>query len=717
MPPAVPTTDRSGIDRTSGTIATPVLQGLAIGSKESGLSANHDGGASFNHIAYMTIERVVMYGGGFMAARVAVRGSVHVFTLGTISQTRYPTPPPATGPVAWTYMPSNTYDSSLGANVFQDYNDDGATLVCSGTAADLFQGGTCTIYLGTDGSKTEFRMPSVPYVLNLRNWWAGYDTKDNVAYAWPTKTTLADGEILSYNYVGYADWDYESGNRPAPTKWNSVESSLGFRVYISGATPTGTTNPGALRSPGPLATAQVGDLFAINTSAEYADPLTLGRTFGAGSMSSMLTRSGSASTLINNGVPTVTATYSPAGITVSSPSGASVIYEGITSFGPFVTNYGQSGSSSGTPSTPANSFPFLSFNVKRGAATTSYSINVDQTTFPENYKGTVSNPDGSTEYFKVMYGLLRQTTDGLVRETHYSYSGQEGHYYGIAGYARLTRLQSIQLPDGGSQSFSYEHGGISGSTLAPAGGGTTLDTEVELPASCTVDNYRICNKPIYIRDPKDNQTDFTYDPAHGGVLTETLPADANGVRPQKRYTYSLLYPKVLNASGALVNSTPVWRLTRISECRIATVADPASCVGTAAEKVTTYAYNNNNLFRTSETVATGDGLLSATTSYTYDYRGDVMSIDGPRADVDDRSYFTYNALRQKVFEIGADPDGTGPLPRPITRHVYDVDGRESQTESGTGTATDGADFVVDRYVRRTFDPNTNQISREEVVVP
>ncbi|WP_204326407.1 hypothetical protein, partial [Stenotrophomonas maltophilia] len=64
-----------------------------------------------------------------------------------------------------------------------------------------------------------------------------------------------------------------------------------------------------------------------------------------------------------------------------------------------------------------------------------------------------------------------------------------------------------------------------------------MTTTVGLASSCTVPTYRVCNKPNYIRDPKGNQTDFTYDPAHGGILTETLPADDNGVRPQKRYTY------------------------------------------------------------------------------------------------------------------------------------------------------------------------------------
>ncbi|WP_343518459.1 hypothetical protein [Sphingomonas sp.] len=314
-------------------------------------------------------------------------------------------------------------------------------------------------------------------------------------------------------------------------------------------------------------------------------------------------------------------------------------------------------------------------------------------------------------------GYLLSTTDGLGRVTTYTYADLEGFYYGVHNYARSARLVEIANPDGSKRTYTYTRGAISSMSEIPAGGGTPLVTLVGLPSSCTVTTYRVCNKPTYIRDPKGNQTDFTYDPAHGGVLTETLPADASGVRPQKRFSYTQLYPKVLNAVGQLVNSTPVWRLTRVSECLSATAANPASCVGTAQERVTTYAYNHNNLFLTSQTVAAGDGSISATTAYTYDYRGDVTSVDGPRTDVDDRSYTTYDALRRKVFEIGADPDGAGALPRPIVRHIYDADGREERTEFGRGTATDGSDFVVQRFERMKFDPVTGDLVKKEVGHP
>jgi len=58
---------------------------------------------------------------------------------------------------------------------------------------------------------------------------------------------------------------------------------------------------------------------------------------------------------------------------------------------------------------------------------------------------------------------------------------------------------------------------------------------------------------------KLNETDYTYDPTHGGVLTKTLPADANGIRPKTTYTYTQRYAWALNASGAYVQSAaPIW---------------------------------------------------------------------------------------------------------------------------------------------------------------
>ncbi len=202
-----------------------------------------------------------------------------------------------------------------------------------------------------------------------------------------------------------------------------------------------------------------------------------------------------------------------------------------------------------------------------------------------------------------------------------------------------------------------------------------------------------------------------------GVVTETEPADQNGVRPQRRYYYNQLYPHVMSSNGSLISSSPVWRLIKISECLSATSSNSASCVGTSQERVTTFAYDDRNLYLTSETVAAGDNSISATTTYSYDYAGDLTIVDGPRTDVDDRKYTTYDIFHRPVFQIGPDPDGSGSLPRLAVKHVYDGDGREYLTQSGTATGVDGSGFSVTSFTRRTFDATTGLLIKTEVVQP
>jgi len=93
---------------------------------------------------------------------------------------------------------------------------------------------------------------------------------------------------------------------------------------------------------------------------------------------------------------------------------------------------------------------------------------------------------------------------------------------------------------------------------------------------CTSVVRRICNKPISTRDYNQTQpplasdplaqTDFTYDPAHGGVLTETGPA-VNGIRPQTRHEYAQRSAWISNGSGYVQAVPPIWVQTAISSCR------------------------------------------------------------------------------------------------------------------------------------------------------
>jgi hypothetical protein len=151
-------------------------------------------------------------------------------------------------------------------------------------------------------------------------------------------------------------------------------------------------------------------------------------------------------------------------------------------------------------------------------------------------------------------------------------------------------------------------------------------------ALCTAASPRLCDKPITRTDERGGVTDFTYDPAHGGVLTETGPA-INGVRPQTRYSYVQRYAWILNARGSYSHAAaPIWLLASKSICK----TGPASgngCALAGDEVVTTYDYGpdygpNNLLLRGVVDDSTGAALR---TCYTYDDRGNKLTETKARA--------------------------------------------------------------------------------------
>jgi hypothetical protein len=151
------------------------------------------------------------------------------------------------------------------------------------------------------------------------------------------------------------------------------------------------------------------------------------------------------------------------------------------------------------------------------------------------------------------------------------------------------------------------------------------------PTICSVANV-LCRKPINQVDERGNQTDFTYDATHGGVLTETGPA-VNGVRPQVRYSYAQRYAWIKNSGGAYVQSaTPIWVMTQKSICKTG-AASGAGCAVAGDEVITTYDYGpnsgpNNLLLRGVVEDANG---LALRTCYGYDSMGNKISETKPRA--------------------------------------------------------------------------------------
>ncbi len=210
-------------------------------------------------------------------------------------------------------------------------------------------------------------------------------------------------------------------------------------------------------------------------------------------------------------------------------------------------------------------------------------------------------------------------------------------------------------------------------------------------------NPKTCNKPNYAIDPNGNRTDFTYAPEHGGVLTQTLPAAPNGVRPQTRYTYQQISAHYNDASGNRISGSPIWMLISMSSC-----ATQANCTGTADETVTTYTYSDN-LLPITETTASGNGALVRVVAKTYDPVGNVITVDGPMAGSADMTRYVYDANRHLVATMRPDPDGVGPLPVPVTKVIYNGDGEVLEIDDGTATdQTDAALAAMTIITKKLF---------------
>jgi YD repeat-containing protein len=293
---------------------------------------------------------------------------------------------------------------------------------------------------------------------------------------------------------------------------------------------------------------------------------------------------------------------------------------------------------------------------------------------------------------------ILHTKDALGRITYY-------------GFNKNMELSGVTKPDKGTISNIYgirENIVESQQIPKPNSGLATIKTTFAYVDACTPENQMWCNKPISVTDTQGNKTEYTYN-SRGQVLTETLPPPSAGaIRPKTTNTYTMLTAKIKNASGAMIDAgPPISMLTKVSTCR-----SQATCEGTEGELVKEFQYNHNNLHLTAEIVRNGNSTLVSTTTYEYDYFGNVTRIDGPLTSLDDNTYMSYDNANRKIFDIKPDPDGTGPLKRSIIKHSYDARGNEVLVQEGIGSATNGSDFVPKKFVRKTYD-QSNQLIKSE----
>lgn len=218
------------------------------------------------------------------------------------------------------------------------------------------------------------------------------------------------------------------------------------------------------------------------------------------------------------------------------------------------------------------------------------------------------------------------------------HKGNEHFYFAVfkSGYEASPRVYATYYVGGGDQKLQYDdRANLRLRQFTEAFGDEIIVLETGYEETCS--NIVTCNKPSFKKDALGHQTDYTYDPIHGGILTETGPA-VDGVRPQTRYTYATYQARYKNASGSVVASgQDIYLLTSEAYC-ISTNADPSGtgCVGGATDEVvTTYDYGPttgaNNLWLRGTTV-TADGQ-SLTTCNQYDDFGNMIAQTAPKSDI------------------------------------------------------------------------------------
>ncbi|HYI49538.1 MAG TPA: hypothetical protein VEX35_13855, partial [Allosphingosinicella sp.] len=270
-------------------------------------------------------------------------------------------------------------------------------------------------------------------------------------------------------------------------------------------------------------------------------------------------------------------------------------------------------------------------------------------------------------------------------------------------------LVSFTDPEGALTALEYDgNRNITRVTRHPRPGSPSGLAPIVTTAVYDTANPRSASKPLSMTDARGNTTNYTYAPAHGGLLTQTGPAPAaGGVRPQTRHIYAQRSARLADGSAA----PPVWVLAATSTCRTsaATGNEASPCASAGDEVLTQYDYGpesgpNILLLRGQAVTSTDPGSGSGAgagvattlrTCYAYDSLGRRISETQPEANLAScpagpptsampfTSSTRYDAGNRVTGTISAEPDGAGGNPFLAVRNSYDAAGRLIKVESGT----------------------------------
>ena len=222
------------------------------------------------------------------------------------------------------------------------------------------------------------------------------------------------------------------------------------------------------------------------------------------------------------------------------------------------------------------------------------------------------------------YRHILSDTDELNRTKSYEYDQHR-------------RLIKIKFPEGNEKIFIRDsRGNINEERdVSKVGGHYQAVIQRGYSTQCFVRSW--CNKPIWIRDAKNHQTDYNYDSGHGGVLSEMMPAPyPGGARPLKLTAYVQRYSWTKGPSGILIQgSNPTWLVSSVTECQTAHASNVPLCDSAAPQTLLTMEYGADG---TSESalvkgIVVSSGAEGLRSCFGYDFLHRRVSETKPRSDL------------------------------------------------------------------------------------
>jgi hypothetical protein len=247
---------------------------------------------------------------------------------------------------------------------------------------------------------------------------------------------------------------------------------------------------------------------------------------------------------------------------------------------------------------------------------------------------TQINPDGSTSVVYQMTSGPTAITDPVGRTTSSGYCDPAETDGCVAAPDPFTTTDPSGIVTNMTWDFGTHHLGET-DEVARTGSGLP-DIVRRTGYDCLPSTIKFCDKPINGIDANGNETDLTYAPAHGGILSEMQPAPSAGApRPLKLTTWVQKYAYITNGKSLVPAASPVFVINTETECQTVAGSSNANpvCDTTAAQRVTTYQYGAdgtaNNLYVHGISVAAGG--QSRLTCFSYDSQGNKISQTSARA--------------------------------------------------------------------------------------